>query len=80
MNCSSNTPDAVREGTDELGGCSSIPRENSGHAVYVCAYVCVCAYACGSMYRHERKTFLTNLQRKLVTLMVSLDCSLYFQL
>lgn len=42
VNCSSNTPDAVREGTDELGGCSNIPRENSGHAVYVCAYVCVC--------------------------------------
>lgn len=42
VNCSSNSPDAVREGTDERGGCSGIPRENSSHAlcVRVCMYVC----------------------------------------
>lgn len=49
VNCSLNTPDAVREGTDELGGCSNVPRENSSHAlrVWVCMYICafVCAGA-----------------------------------
>lgn len=50
VNCSSNTPDAVREGTDELGGCSDIPRENSSHVlcvyIYICMYVllCVCEH------------------------------------
>lgn len=42
VNCSSNTPDAVRERTDELGGCSDIPRENSSHTL--CACMCVCLY------------------------------------
>lgn len=67
VNCSSNTPDAVREGTDELGGCSDIPRENSSHALSVYRYVCACFCVCVSMYKHERQTFLTNLQRKFVT-------------
>lgn len=41
VNCSSNTAGAVREGNDELGGCSDIPRENNSNTLCVYIYVCM---------------------------------------
>lgn len=69
VNCSLSTPGVVREWTDELGGCRNIPRENSSLALCVYICVCTCICVCVNMHRNERKTFLTNLRRTIVSLL-----------
>lgn len=81
VNRSLNTRDAVREGTDELGGCSDIPREKSSHALCVYIYMYVCAFVhvwtCVDM---KERHFWPIYRGSLSLCWVRLDCSLYFQL